>query len=116
MSAIKELSIKMANYYVEEKLAQRLIESDHEILEEIGEQVLDEEGYPDWVQLKDVDFIINVTSTYSFEEWAELAKAMFNIGNVTHFVQNEMYEMFEEFISLFDLRILIKTDREELEA
>ncbi|RIM88908.1 hypothetical protein BU107_04715 [Staphylococcus xylosus] len=115
MLPIKKLSKDMAEYYMEEKLAQRLIESDHEILEEIGNQVLDEEGYPDWVKISDTGFILHITSTYSFEEWAELAKAIFNIENIKQFVMTDMYEMFLEYIRLFDIKIIPKKSKEELE-
>ncbi|PCF80086.1 hypothetical protein [Staphylococcus delphini] len=111
---IKKLAQDMAQYYAEEKLIKRLLESDHEILQEIGDQVLNEEGFPEWVKLRDVRFDLQLITTYSFDEWEALAKAVFDIENIKDFVTHDMYELFIEFIELFDLRIYIKTDPEEI--
>jgi len=116
MVVVKTLVVEMTKYYVEERLAQRLRESDHEILYDIGNEVLTDEGYPDWVKLKDVDYAIDLTTRYSFEDWAELAKAIFHIDNIKQFVKEEMYEMFVDFIDLFDVKIRILTDKEEIES
>ncbi|WP_426457252.1 hypothetical protein [Staphylococcus cohnii] len=113
---LKQLASDMASYYVEEKLAQRLIETDHEILNDIGDEVLNEEGYPEWVKLADVRYTIHLVTNYTFEDWAELGKAMFDIENVKQFVKEDMYDMFIDFIDLFDIKMYIKTDKEELET
>ena len=114
MGAIAKLAIVMAEYYSEKRLIHILEESDHEILQEIGKEALDENGFPNWVKLADVNYIIELSTSYSFQEWAELAKAIFNIENMVEFAKNEMYEMFEEFIRLFDIKVKIKTDPNDL--
>lgn len=111
---VAELAIALAKYYSDERLINHLLESDHEILREVGEQALTEEGYPDWIKLSDVDFIVHVTSSYSFEEWAELAKAIFDIQNMTEFAKNEVYEVYMDFIELFNIKIDFKTAPEEV--
>lgn len=113
--SVKELAKDMATYYKEEKLVERLIESESEILQEAGEQVLNDEGYPDWVRLRDVKYLVRLIMHYSFEDWAELAKALFHIENVKTFVKEDMYELFLECIELFDINLYIQTDKEELE-
>lgn len=113
---LKQLATDMATYYAEEKLAQRLVEADHEILHDIGEEVLNEEGYPEWVKLTDVKYTVHLVTNYTFEDWAELGKALFDIENIKQFVKEDMYEMFMDFIDLFDIRLYIKTDKEELET
>ncbi|WP_239745595.1 hypothetical protein [Mammaliicoccus sp. F-M27] len=113
--SVKELAVDMARYYSEEKLVDRLIESESEILQEAGEQILNEQGYPDWVRLRDVRYIVRLFTHYSFEDWAELAKALFHIENVTTFVKEDMYQLFLECIELFDINLYIETDKEELE-
>lgn len=116
MGAIAKLAHEMATYYSEEKLVKHLTESDHEIIQEIGQEVLDEEGFPDWARLKDVNYVVELVSSYSFKEWAELSKALFNIDNIAHFAKHEMYDLFTEFIRLFDINIRIKTDPNEFEG
>lgn len=113
--SVKELAVDMARYYSEEKLVDRLMESESEILQEAGEQTLNEQGYPDWVRLRDVRYIVRLFTHYSFEGWAELAKALFHIENVTTFVKEDMYQLFLECIELFDINLYIETDKEELE-
>lgn len=114
MGIISTLAKEMASNFVENELADRLIESEHEILQEIGMQVLNEEGFPDWVELGDVDFIIELVSHYSFEDWAELAKSVFDIKNISYFVKEEAYDLYMEFIRLFDIKLYIKTSPEEI--
>lgn len=114
MSAILKLAKEMAAYYSDTRLIKLLEESGNDILQDIGEEVLNEEGFPEWAKLKDVDYTIELATTYSFEQWAELAKALFNINNVKVFVTNEMYELFLEFIELFDIKMNIKTNPDDL--
>ncbi|MGJ7589070.1 hypothetical protein [Staphylococcus shinii] len=116
MVALRLLVIEMARYYADEKLAHKLKESNHEILHDIGNQALKEDGYPDWVKITDVDFVIEITNKYSFEDWAELAKSIFHIEDIKKFVKEDMYEMFVEFIDLFKIKIRPITDIHELEA
>lgn len=115
MGAISKLAQEMAEYYSEERLVHHLKESNHEILNEIGEELLDEKGFPSWAKLKNVNYVVELISSYSFNEWAELAKAVFNIQNARQFVESEMYELFLEFIRIFDINIKIQTEPEELE-
>ena len=85
-----------------------------EILQDIGQQVLNEEGFPEWVKLADVEYVIHLKNNYDFEEWAELANAMFHLDNVKAFLEHDMYVMFLEFIELFDIKLTIKTEKSEL--
>lgn len=116
MGIIVKLAVAMGINYSEKRLVNILVESDHEILQEVGKQAMDEEGFPDWVKLADVDFAVDLVSSYTFEEWAELAKAIFNIKNIESFVENEMYILFEEFIGLFNVHVRIRTQPEDLEV
>ncbi|MEX2935955.1 hypothetical protein [Staphylococcus saprophyticus] len=113
MGAIAKLAHEMAAYYSEQKLINHLIESENEILQEVGQEVLNEEGFPEWTRLSDVNYVVELASSYSFNEWAELAKALFNIENIIHFAKNEMYDLFTEFVRLFDINVKIKTDPNE---
>lgn len=116
MVVVKALVMEMAKYYADEKLAHKLRESNHEILHDIGNQALKEDGYPDWVKITDVEFIIEITNKYSFDDWAELAKAIFYIEDIKQFVKEDMYEMFLEFIDLFRIKIRPITDIHDLEV
>lgn len=113
---IIHLATEMSMNYVEMELIQYLKESDNDIIKDLGKQVLNDEGYPDWTQLKDVDYAIDLTSKYTAEEWAELALELFNIENIKDFLSRGMYIMFEEFIEYFDIDIKILTDKESVVA
>lgn len=113
MGAIAKLAHEMATYYSEQKLINHLIESENEILQEVGQEVLNEQGFPEWTKLSEVTYVVELASSYSFNEWAELAKALFNIENILDFAKNEMYDLFTEFVRLFDINVKIKTDPNE---
>lgn len=115
MGAISKLAEQMKTNYKEDKLVEKLEEEDHPILQETGEEKLSEEGFSDEIKLKDVNYVIEVISTYSFQEWAELAKALYNIASISHFVKKEMYDLFMDFIRLFDIKMRITTNPEEIE-
>lgn len=112
--AVGTLAVQISKEYLEPKLVEFLKENDHEILQDISQQVLNEEGFPEWVKLADVEYVIHLKNNYDFEEWAELANAMFHLENVKDFLEHDMYVMFLEFIELFDIKLTIKTEKSEL--
>ena len=103
--AVGTLAVQISKEYLEPKLVEFLKENDHEILQDVGQQVLNEEGFPEWVELADVEYVIHLKNNYDFEEWAELANAMFHLDNVKAFLEHDMYVMFLEFIELFDIKL-----------
>lgn len=116
MGAIASLAVEMGMNYSEKRLVEILKESDNEILQDVLREAMDEEGFPNWAKLPEDGYIVDLVSSYSFEEWAELAKAIFNIRNIESFVENEMYILFEEFLGLFNIHVSIRTQPEDLEA
>ncbi|RIN27703.1 hypothetical protein [Staphylococcus succinus] len=116
MGTIANLALAMGASYSEQRLIEILKETDNEILQDVGKQAMDEEGFPNWVKLASVDYVVDLVSSYTFEEWAALAKAIFNIRNIESFVENEMYILFEEFLGLFNIHVNIRTQPEDLET
>jgi len=112
---VATLALEISQSYVETDLIRQLKENDNEIIQDIGKQVLNDEGYPEWASLKDVDYTIHLISTYDAEDWAELATELFHIDNIKQFVEKGMYILFEEFIDFFNIDIEILTDKETVE-
>ncbi|WP_436962327.1 hypothetical protein [Staphylococcus shinii] len=115
MGTIANLALAMGASYSEQRLVEMLKETDNEILQAVGKEAMDEDGFPNWVRLANLDYVVDLVSSYTFEEWAELAKAIFNIRNIESFVENEMYILFEEFVGLFNIHVSIRTQPEDLE-